>query len=203
MRFVINASMNPFAHRAALLVLVSLVLTACGGRSINKKTAEKIISAEALLKSGSLDVESVSQTSSGQAVVQAKIPAAFRLEKVRGEWVIREVKLGNHPWEKLETVVAALNRVKTEEAKQMLERVASALDRLRDTIGGLPEFRDYVSLSDVLNPDYLSPLIRLDPWGQPLVALRLSPVSVQLLSAGPDGKIGTQDDISVTRSYPK
>jgi hypothetical protein len=201
MRFVINASMNPRARRAALILLSSSLLTGCGGRSINKKTAQKIISAEALLQA--VDVESVSQITSSQAIVQTRVPAAFRLEKAGGEWVIREVKIGENPWEKLENVLTTLNRLKREETEKILEQVASALDKYREKNGRLPDFNDYVSLSDALNPDYLSPLIRLDSWAQPLVAVRISPSQVQLTSAGPDGKVGTPDDIAVTRIYPK
>jgi hypothetical protein len=200
MRFVINASMSASGRRAALAILFPLVMTACGGRLINKKTAQKIISSEAFLKS--VDVESVSQVTSGQAVVQTRIPAAFRLERKGGEWVIREVKIGDNPWQKLEMVVAALNQLMKEETRKMLEQVASALDRYYAKNARLPEFTDYVGLSDALNPDFLTPLIRLDSWGQPLVAVRLSSSGVQLSSAGPDGKTGTQDDIAIDRKYP-
>jgi hypothetical protein len=201
MRFVINASMNALARRAAILLLFPLFLTACGGRSINKKTAQKIISSQTLLKS--VDVESVIQATSGQAIVQTRVPAAFRLEKVRGEWAIREVKIGNNPWERLERILAVLHRLNGEETQKMLEQVASALDKYCRKNGRLPDFSDYVSLSDALNPEYLSPLIRLDSWEQPLVAVRISSSQVQLISAGPDGKVGTPDDISLARTCPK
>ena len=183
------------------MLLPSLLSNGCGGRAINKKTAQTVISSEAHLKS--VDVESVSQTTSGQAIVQTRVSAAFRLEKAGGQWVIREVKIGENPWEKLENVLTTLNRVKREETERMLEQVASALDAYREKNGRLPDFKDYVSLTDALNPDYLSPLIRLDSWAQPLVAVRTSASQVQLTSAGPDGKVGTQDDIAITRTYPK
>jgi hypothetical protein len=201
MRFVINARMKRRVGKAILLFLTAMVLTACGGRSINKKTAEKVITSEALLKSSSIDIESVAQTTSGQAIVQTKVEVAFRLEKSGGHWVIREVKIGNNPWEKLENVVLALNRVKKEETEINLQRIASAIDEYRGKNGRLPDFSDYVSLSDALSPDFLSPLIRLDSWGQPIVAVRISPAQVRLISTGPDGKMGTSDDISVTRTY--
>jgi hypothetical protein len=201
MRFVINASMKRSARSAAILFLFPLFLTACGGRSINKKTAQKIISSESPLKSA--DVESVTQTTSGQAIVQTRVPAAFRLEKSGGEWVIREVKVGDGHWEKLENVLGALDRLKREETEKMLEQVATALDKYHQNNGRLPGFSDYVTLSDALSPDYLSPLIRLDSWEQPMVAVRISSSQVQLISAGPDGKVGTADDITLTRNYSK
>jgi hypothetical protein len=65
----------------------------------------------------------------------------------------------------------------------------------------LPEFKDYVALCDALSPDYLTPLIRLDVWQNPLVAFRAGPTSIRLLSAGRDGKLGTSDDIELTRNF--
>ncbi len=188
-------------RNTALLLLFPIFLTACGGRSINKKTAQHLIASEALLDPGSLDVDSISQTTSGEAIVQTKLPAAFRLERERGRWVIREVKVGNNPWEKLENIVSALEGVKREDTGRLLDRVAAALDRYHEKNGRLPEFQDYVSLTDALSPDYLSPLVRLDSWGRPFVAVRISPLSIHLVSAGSDGKLGTPDDIVVTRTY--
>ncbi|HUI69039.1 MAG TPA: type II secretion system protein GspG [Spirochaetia bacterium] len=184
------------------MLLPSLVLTACGGRAINPKNAQEIIASQGHLGKDTLDIESVSQTGPGEAVVQARLPAAFRLEKVHGKWEIRDVRVGNDQWEKLDDFVAALNAVKTEETRKMLGEVANAIDRYREKNGRLPDFKDYVSLSDALNPDYLTTLIRLDAWRHPLAAVRTATTTVQLISAGPDGKIGTADDIVLTRSYP-
>ena len=188
--------------RVFVLLLPSLVLTACGGRTINKKYAQDLIANQGHFDKDTLDIESVSETGPGEAVVQAKLPAAFRLQKVHGKWEIRDVRVGNDQWEKLEDFVAALNGIKTEETRKMLSEVASAIDRYREKNGRLPDFKDFVSLTDALNPDYLPTLIRLDAWRNPLVAVRTGPTTVQLTSAGPDGKVGTADDIVLTRSYP-
>jgi len=192
--------MRPTSGNAALALMLSLVLTACGGRAINKKTALDVITAQGPFKQKDLDIKSVSQTTPGQAVVEVKLPAAFRLEKQQEKWIVREVRIGNE-WQKMDDVAAALNTVKVEETKKMLGRIAEAIDAYRRKNGGLPDFREYVSLSDALSPDYLQPLIREDPWGNPLVAIRMSPVNIRLLSAGPDGKVGTPDDIELSRSY--
>ncbi len=83
----------------------------------------------------------------------------------------------------------------------MLDEVAAALERYRSKNGALPEFKDYVSLSDALFPDYMTPLIRLDAWRNPLAAYKTGANSVRLVSAGPDGKLGTADDIELTRTF--
>lgn len=192
---------GPF-RRIVSFLLPLLVLTACGGRAINKKNAQDIIAGQGLFTEKTIDIESVSQTGSAEAIVRAKLPAAFRLQKVHGKWEMREVRVGNGQWEKVENFVAALNRIKAEETTAMLNEVAVAIDRYRAKNGRLPDFKDYVALSDVLTPDYLQPLIRLDAWQNPLIAIRTAPVSLLLLSAGPDGKVGTPDDIVLTRTYP-
>jgi hypothetical protein len=178
-------------------------LAACGGRAINKKTAQELIVQPPL---GMLDkeevyIQSVSQTGQRDALVEASLHAAFRFEKVDGKWVIREVRLGKRPWERIEDIIRALQIVKGEDTRKALEQVAAAVGRYRAAKGTLPEFKDYVSLSDTLHPDYMTPLIRLDAWQNPLAAFRTGPDGVRLLSAGPDGKLGTSDDIELTRTF--
>jgi hypothetical protein len=178
-------------------------LAACGGRAINKKTAQDLIvqSPLSLLSKEEVYIESVTQTGQRDAVVEASLHAAFRFEKVEGKWVIREVRLGKRPWENLDNVLRALDLVKSEETRKLLDQVAIAVAQYRAKKGALPEFKDYVALSDALCPDYLTPLIRLDAWKNPLAAFRTGPTGIRLLSAGPDGKLGTSDDIELTRNF--
>ena len=136
------ASMKALIQKTLPLLVLSLVLTACGGRAINKKNAQDIIAEKGLFKEKAVDIESVSETGSGQAVVQAKLPVAFRLQKVRGKWEIREVRVGSGQWERVDDFVAALNKVKIEETREMLNEVASAIDRYLAKNGRLPDFKD-------------------------------------------------------------
>ncbi|PYU87205.1 MAG: hypothetical protein DMG08_28510, partial [Acidobacteria bacterium] len=71
----------------------------------------------------------------------------FRFEKVNGKWVIREVRLGKRPWEKLDDILRALEQVKTEQTRKLLEQVAAAIEKYREANGALLDFKDYVSLS--------------------------------------------------------
>jgi hypothetical protein len=146
-------------------------------------------------------IESVSQSGERNAVVEAQLRMTFRFEKTGGKWVIKEVRVGHGQWENLENFLRTLERVKTEETKRQLERVAAAIEKYREKNGGLPAFTDFVSLTDALSPDYLTPLIRLDAWRRPLAAVNLGPNTVRLISAGPDGRLGTSDDIELTRNY--
>jgi hypothetical protein len=47
----------------------------------------------------------------------------------------------------------------------------------------------------------MAPVLRLDAWGHPLSAIRVDIETVRLASAGPDGKLGTADDIELTRVF--
>jgi hypothetical protein len=142
-----------------------------------------------------VEVVKVIQISGSDAVVETRLRTAFKLEKTKNGWVAREVRIGGAQWEKVSNLEQALEMVRIEETQQMLERIAGAIIKYREAKGSLPAFKDYVSLSDLLTPSYLSPLIRLDAWKRPLEAARQDSNSILLQSAGPDGTPGTPDDI--------
>src|SRR5207247_583286 len=83
--------------------------------------------------------------------------------------------------------------VKTDETRKLLDQVATALEKYWQKNGALPEFKDFVSLSDLLSPSFMSSLIRVDSWHHPLAAFKNGANSVRLVSPGPDGQLGTGD----------
>ncbi len=187
---------------SSLLLTFFLFLAACGGRALSSNHARDIIiriPREALPKED-VEVVNIRQVSGSEAVVETRLKTAFRLEKSRGQWVVREMRLGHGEWEKLSNLIQALEEVKIAETRTILDRVAEAIRKYRSVNGNLPAFEDYISLSDLLSPKFMTPVIRLDSWRQPLAAERVGPSSIVIRSAGPDGKHGTQDDIS--RSFP-
>ncbi len=181
----------------------ALLLNGCGGRAINKKTARDVIlgSRAGALKERDLGIVSVTQASPGEAIVETDLRTAFRLVKVGKEWQVREVRVGDGSWVKMDDLLRAILQVKIDETRALLERIASAIEAYRQKNGSLPKFKDYVQLSDALSPLYLSPVVRLDPWGNPLSAMLTAPNTVLLISAGPDGKLGTADDIRLSREF--
>ncbi len=194
----------PLALIAALLLLAAAA-NACGARTINKKTAHEIIvnHPSGAFDKDEVDVSSAGQTGPDRALVEVQLRAALTLKREGDDWAVDEVRLGRREWEKLDDLLAALAEIKIRAARAQLERVAEAAARYWTEHSALPGFTDYVSLSDALSPRYLSPLIRVDPWQVPLAAEPAGPDALKLLSAGPDRILGTADDISLTRSFPR
>jgi hypothetical protein len=184
------------------LLMLALIANGCGGRAVNKKTARDAIigTRTGELAQGDLQVLSVTQVGPREAVVETQIHSAFRLQKVGSEWVVREVRVGRGQWEKLDNILSSLQQAKIEETSRSLEKIAGAIESYRHKNGRLPEFKDYIGLSDALYPLFLSPLIREDSWNHPLTAIRVDPATIRIVSAGPDGKLNTPDDIQIIRS---
>lgn len=184
--------------------LLCILLTAgCAGRSIGNSHARDVILElpQAALQKEDVEVVKVSQISGSEAVAETQLKTAFRLEKAKNKWVVREVRIGHGEWEKVNNFAAALETVRTMETRSMLDQIATAIRKYGEDQGKLPDFKDYVALSDMLSPKYMTPLIRLDSWRKPLAAVRQDANTILLRSAGADGIFDTPDDIrlAVTR----
>jgi hypothetical protein len=197
-------SSSRLCRRASLLGL-ALLLSGCGGRAISKRLARDVIigSPAGELAKGDVEVLSITEVGAHDAIAETYLHTSFHLEKVGSDWVIREVRVGNGQWQKLEDVQRALQQARIDETRRMLDKIAAAIEAYRQKNGRLPDFIDYIALSDALSPLYLSPLIREDAWNHALAAVRLSQDTIRLVSAGPDGKPGTADDIELTRTFPR
>lgn len=191
--------MYPRLLRPEYLLVFLLFLSACGGRSMNKHLARDLIihiPAEALEKKD-VEVVNISQVSGSEAIAETTLKTAFRLERVKGAWIVREVRIGHGQWEKISNLVTTLESVKVAETGEMLDRIVEGIRRYRQNSGSLPDFKDYIGLSDLLSPKYVTPLIRLDSWRRPFWAEKTSG-GIVIRSAGPDGRYYTADDISRT-----
>jgi len=155
-----------------------------------------------ILTQKDFQVEEVNQTNASNAIIRTKLSAAFRFQKIEGKWVPKEVRLGNDQWESIDDLVATLQRIKEDRTRESLARVGGAIESYCLKNGKLPDFRDYDSLSDLLTPEYLNPLIRLDAWTRPFHAVRLNTYTVKLQSAGADGRLESNDDIELTKACP-
>lgn len=182
---------------AAGTFLVASHARAASG-DLSPKEARKLIARMAgiELPSDAVRVKEIS-TAGNTAVVTAQVETAFRVVKDdKGKWRIAEIRTGDRRWEDIDTLMKALNVEKTSRARAELESIATALESFRRERGSYLESKSEAALIDTLNPRYLARVIRVDPWHQPYEYEGAS-TSFVLRSTGPDGKPGTDDDVTV------
>jgi hypothetical protein len=186
--------------RFRYLLFYILHSTGCASRTIDNNLARaRIVEIpQASLEKEDVQVLKITRIGGSEAIAETRLKTAFRIEKVKDEWIVREVRIGNGQWEKIGNLTAALEAVKIDETRQMLERIAGAIRKYRESTGTQPVFKDYITLSDQLSPKFLTPLIRLDSWRNPFWAERTETDAIVLRSTGPDSKFGTADDIRMT-----
>ncbi len=182
------------------LILFILCFSACGGNRFTANDARDAITSgpQDTLEKEDIDVVYVTQTGKTTAVAESRVKTAFLLRKVDGVWVVQEMRIGHGQWEKVDNLTLALNRVKTEETRMYLDSIADSVRKYKEANGSLPTFKDYIDLSDLLAPEYMESLVRLDSWRNPLRATTTEPGAIFVVSAGPDGRFSTDDDLSIT-----
>jgi hypothetical protein len=191
-----------FMRLRYLLVCIPLISGCGASRSINPSIArDRVLEiAQSSLEKEDVEVLKVTRIGGSDAIAETRLKTAFRMEKVNDEWIVREVRIGHGQWEKISNLTVALEAVRIDETKQMLDQISEAIRKYQEDTGNLPVFKDYISLSDQLSPRYLTPLIRLDSWRHPLWAERTDSGIIVVRSAGSDQKLGTNDDIIRTIS---
>ena len=181
-----------------LLLVVLLLLPACGGRKMNDTLARNLIVGMngGAMRESDVEIVKIHKISASEAIAETRALVAFRFENAGDVWRAREMRIGHGQWENLGNIEKALNQVKTEETRELLTRIAKAIQKYREANRRIPAFKDYVDLSDQLAPRFMTPLIRLDAWQRPFEA-SMSGSDLLLVSAGPDGIIGNEDDIQL------
>lgn len=146
----------------------------------------------------SLDLPFGSESS---ALIEASIGIDLRFARDAGGWHVSEFKSGNREWTNLDALPIALNEVKRAAATSDLATIATALIDFRRQRGSFIVSDKESVLIDHLNPQYLTRVIRVDPWHQPY-QYEGAQDRFSLRSLGPDGKPGTPDDIIVSGPTP-
>ena len=180
--------------RAASAVLLLLALTSCT-KKLDRQVQETVRQFDnALLSSDKVEVLSV-QESGDHVLAEIKVATAVKMVKREGTWIIEEIRIGDRRWEKAEHILALINEKRSETTRQQLDRLSKEIERFADLNQQVPQVTSFERLIDVLSPDYLDEIIRIDAWSRPFSYRRLSPDGYDLRSAGPDGKLGTPDDL--------
>jgi hypothetical protein len=146
----------------------------------------------------SLDLPLASESS---ALIDAVIQADFRFAQDASGWRVSEFKSGNREWARLDALPVALNEVKRVTATSELAAIANALIDFRRKRGSFVISDKESVLIDHLSPQYLTRVIRVDPWHRPY-QYNGEQDRFSIRSLGPDGKPNTADDIVVSGPTP-
>jgi predicted transcriptional regulator len=132
----------------------------------------------------------------GDVIVEAQIETAFRITRDNGDWRVSEIRLGDRQWESFDLVEEAVKREKVRRTTIMLKEFADGLTAYQRDRGKFVETEEIAELLDYLSPRYLPTPYRFDLWGKEL-KYRGKATSYRLVSAGPDRKAGTKDDLVI------
>lgn len=177
-------------------VFLVMLLPGCG-RSLERQTRDQLRT----LGGAELDAEAVEVTnaraSGGRATAEVTIRTAVTLRRQGNQWVLDEIRLGDRRWEKVDRIVQAMEQARSEETRRQMDKILAGIAGYRSVHGRLPKLDDFVELIDLLNPEFLDEVIRLDGWQNPFRFELEDDGTLELRSDGPDGKRGTDDDLVI------
>ncbi len=181
----------------ALALVLALQLSCATG--LNRYRARNVLKKmpEIKLDKKDIDIQDVSQMGQDNAVVDAWVRLAFKLTRTDDHgWMVDQIRLRDNQWESLDRLDRALRNIRWLETQERLLQFAQALLRYREDKGTFPPTSSTVDLTDILFPRYMFQLVRTDAWGTELRYTQLSDgCRYQVVSAGPDRKFSTPDDI--------
>jgi hypothetical protein len=187
-------------NRASLLIaFAALFVSGCGGARLSHDEIRKQIAeiGGSTLNPKSVAVRRVVSQSGNTAIAETTVELAVQFERSSSSspWRIAAVRLGDQDWVSLPELITALNEGRRRETTASLEKLATGIASYRRRNGGsAPIARDIVTLTDVLHPNYMTDLVRLDAWGNP-IQYEVTGSRIQLRSFGADGVPGTADDV--------
>ncbi len=134
--------------------------------------------------------------SESAALVTAVVRVDFRLARNAGAWRVVGFKSGSRDWVDVANLPAAIDLAKRSAATDDLSTIAKALGDYRRDRGYFVVSDKESVLIDHLSPQYLTRVIRVDPWHRPY-QYDGQQDRFSLRSLGPDGKANTPDDVVV------
>ncbi|MGE0886616.1 MAG: hypothetical protein AB7P14_24015 [Blastocatellales bacterium] len=198
--------------RQIVLLAAGLTLMATGvlafavaAESLSVRKARELLQhlAGARLNKDQVQIKKIeSGIGGGGAIVEAQIETSFRVVKGKDGWQIVEVRLGDRQWESFELIEEAIKREKARRTISLMQKLADGLTAYHRERGQYAATDKIAELLDYLSPRYMSTPIRFDLWGREL-DYRGSASGYRLVSAGPDGKKETADDLVVENGVVK
>jgi hypothetical protein len=174
------------------------VLLGCG-KSLEEQTRDQVrILGGAEFEQEAVEVLSIDE-SGNYALAEISVKTAVKLKKEGGRWEIDEVRLGDRRWESMDRILRALEANRQADTAKQMGQIRVGINRYVEKHGSLPEASDFGALIDLLCPGYVQKVTRLDAWSNGFLYRRKSDSTLELRSAGPDGKFDTADDLVMIR----
>ena len=186
------------AQRVWILLGLSAIL-GCG-KSLDKQIRDQIRTVDnASLPKDAVEVGKV-QESGGYVLAEVTVKTQVKLKKQGDTYLMEEVRLGDRRWESVDLIVKALNQERIKKTENDMALIAAGINSYATAHGEVPQGSDFRQLIDLLTPQYLASVIRLDPWWNPFQYQASGKDSFVLRSAGPDATFGTEDDLVLSKS---
>lgn len=184
--------------------LLSFWMMASAAETLSVKQARELLQhlGGANLPKDQVQIKKIEAGAAGGAIIEAQIETAFRVQKEKSGWRIAEVRLGDRQWESFELIEEAIKREKARRTTAILNQFAAGLSAYQRERGQYAVTDEIGQLLDYLSPRFVALPPRFDLWGKPF-EYRGSATSYRLVSAGPDGKVGTNDDLVLENGVMK
>ena len=182
------------------MIASALILYGCTGARLSSEEARKKVAeiGSSELVPDAIEIRRIVSQSEDEAIAESSVTLAFQFKKdAGGQWRVEAVRLGDRDWVNITELTAAVNAGRRRDTEASLQKVAAGIDGYRKSTGAIPNVRDIVGLTDILHPLYMTDLVRVDGWGQPIDFEVTAGPAFRLVSKGPDGLRGTADDIVV------
>jgi hypothetical protein len=187
-----------------VFALASMWLLAIAAESLNVRQARDLLQhlGGANLSKDQVQIKKIESGAGGGAIIEAQIETAFRVQKGKDGWRIAEVRLGDRQWESFELIEEAVKREKMRRTTALLNRFAEGLKAYQQDRGQYAVTDEISELLDYLSPRYIPLPPRFDLWGKEF-EYDGTATNYRLVSAGPDGKKGTSDDLVLENGIVK
>jgi len=183
-----------------MLALAALLPAGCAGHQLTRGEARNILTNFPGLKLAkeTIYVEHVSQLDSSHAVAEADLKTAFKLEKMGEQWTVTEIRVDQGQWIRIDELYGRLLENQIQRTRQDMNLIALGLERYRIYNARYADADNVTQLMEMLYPRFVFKMIVEDAWARPMQYRLESATRYTIISAGPDGRFATDDDIVLT-----
>ena len=201
--FLMKGSSRPASHTFLPVALACCAMIAgttagCSGVRLSHDEARKQIAeiGNSSLVPDSIHIQRIVSQSDKDAIAETSVALAFEFQRTKSSdpWHIAAVRMGDRDWVGVDEIIAAVNESRRRTTLESFQKLATGIEAYRQRNGVSPNASEIVGLTNILHPNYMTDLVRLDAWGRP-IRYEVVGTSFRLLSDGADGVRGTPDDL--------